>query len=186
MLYDLALVAHFLGLIGLFGGFIIYHRVMPGLRRATTGKEARPWLGLLAATPRMQEGGLGFLLVSGLTMAFLRWRGVFPWMVVGLTGLVLIGFLTGGVSGKWIGRVRHEVGAAGDGPFPGHLRGILSATTPWATTSAANGMALSLLWIMTAKPGWIGSLGVLVIAGVAGGWVGILVGSSKGTRETGT
>ena len=175
LVYDIALVVHFLGLIGLFGGFILYHRVVPPLRGATTGKEARPWLGLLAATPPMHQGGLGFLLVSGLAMAYLRWQGVLPWMVVGLVGLVLIGSLTGGISGRWVKRVGREVDSASDGPLPNPLRALLSASTPRAATSAANGMALSLLWIMTGKPGWVGSFAVLAIAGAAGGWLGTLV-----------
>ncbi len=182
LIYHIALVVHFLGLIGLFGGFILYHRAMPALRSASTVEEARPWFDVLAATGRMHIGGLGFLLISGLLMAFLRWREFSPFATLGLLGIVLIGFLTGGVSGRWLGRVGAELQTVGDGRLPSPLRTTLSESTPWVATSAANGMALAILWIMTDKPGWVGSVAVLCIAGAAGAWLGALI----ARREPGT
>ena len=156
---------------------------MPGLRASTTAKEAHGGLVLLAATPRMQQGGLGLTLLSGLVMAFSHWRGVSGWMVAGLVGFLLIGILIGTISGRWIKRVTREVESASDEAFSNDLRLLLTAAAPWAATSAANGMALSLLWIMTAKPAWVVSLALLIVAGAIGGWLGLAAGRRSPTVQ---
>src|SRR3954468_10007383 len=73
--YELVKVVHFLGFTALIGFFIIYSRAGPKLRAATDVKEVRTWLGLLAVAQPMVPGGAGMLTVSGLIMAWMRWRG---------------------------------------------------------------------------------------------------------------
>jgi hypothetical protein len=81
--YELAKVLHFLGLIALFGFFVLWPRAGVRLRAAATASEARSWLGLLEVARPMLPSGVVMLAVSGAAMAALRWRGAYPFRAVG-------------------------------------------------------------------------------------------------------
>src|SRR5262245_45220992 len=119
MLYQVILFVHFLGLIGLFGGFILYHRAIVRLRSSTSVGQAQGWLDLLGTTSPMLGGVMGLLVLSGLTLGYLRWEGAFPFMAVGLGGAVIIGILTGSSAGRWVKKMREEMSReAADAPIP--------------------------------------------------------------------
>src|SRR3954469_19157157 len=91
--YEIAKGVHFMGLIALFGFFVIFARVGEQLRTATTMHDVRGWLGVLEATRGMIPGATGMFIVSGGVMAWLRWRGPHPFMIVGFVTLIVIAAL---------------------------------------------------------------------------------------------
>jgi hypothetical protein len=160
--YELAKVVHFMGLIALFGFFVIYARAGERLRAAGTLAEARAWLGMLEATRGMLPGGAGMFIVSGATMAALRWRGAYPFMVVGFVTLLAIWVLWAMVGPRHLRAMRAVVGDA-EGPVsPAVARAILEPA-PWGTTGALNGAALGVLFVMTTKVGWVAAIAIVVL-----------------------
>jgi hypothetical protein len=61
-LYSLALFIHLLGLIAVFGAFVLLQNAGRRLRGVTTWQEARPWLDLLRSINGMVAGGLIMML----------------------------------------------------------------------------------------------------------------------------
>jgi hypothetical protein len=172
-LQAIALTIHILGLIAVFGAFVIQHRVLARLRRAATREEALPWAELLAATAPMMPSGAIMLLLTGGYMSK-AWMPLHPaWIFVSMATVAFIG----GVGFFLMGPFRRARRAAeGTGPlasgFPlSRAGGILHA--------AANGAALGTIWLMTAKPGWTESVIAAALPAVIGACVGARISEKK-------
>jgi hypothetical protein len=169
-IYSIALFLHFLGLITLFGAFAIYLRTGARLRAATAMEEAHSCLGLLESTNPMFPAGLMLLLASGVVMLITRWRSAQPWIVVGLVGLVAITAIGGVVSSRQLRAIR-DAAPADERSISAELERAIANRAPWLVTAALAGGALGIVWVMTIKPGWVGSIAAVTIATVLGAFV---------------
>jgi hypothetical protein len=168
--YELAKIVHFMGLVALFGFFMISVRSSMQLRAATQLTDVRIWLGVLQGARGMLHGGSGLLLISGIVMIALRWRGPFPFATVGMLTLLSIWALAA-VGGRHL-RSIHAAIPSGNGPIPDGLRAIILAPRAWAVTAAMNGAAVGALFVMTWKPGWIGAAITILLTSAAGATIG--------------
>jgi hypothetical protein len=168
--YELAKIVHFMGLVALFGFFMINLRSGMQLRAATQLNDVRTWLGVLQGARGMLHGGSGLLLISGVVMIALRWRGPFPFATIGMLTLLAIWALSV-VGGRHL-RAMHAAVPSGNGPIPDGLRAIIFAPRPWAVTAAMNGAAAGVLFVMTWKPEWIGAAATVLLTSAAGAMIG--------------
>jgi hypothetical protein len=169
--YELALVVHFLGLIALFGFFVIYSRAGPGMRRASDMATVHFWLRLLEAARPMMLGGALMLIVSGVAMAALRWRGPYPFTVVGLVTVITIWIAGALVSGRQVRSIR-AAAVAEVGPIPDDVARAVLDPSPWSTLFALNTAALGVLLVMTTKVGWLWSVAIVAGLAMIGGFIG--------------
>jgi len=128
-LYEIAKFFHFLGLVALAGFFIIYSRAGPQLRKAKDMKEVQTWLGVLQSTRPMMPAGAILLLLSGLTMGALRWKGPYPSMVVGLLTLLVIWIGTAIADGRHL-RAMRAAASGQTGAVPPELSRLILNPTP--------------------------------------------------------
>ena len=173
-LYDIAVFVHVLGVIALFGGFIIHHRAGARLRAASTVEEASPWFALIDATKEMFPGGLLMLLVSGIYMTYVRWRSMPPFIVVGLVAWVVI-MICGAVFAARQSRSIKAALAGTSGSLTESQRVVIHDRMPWLVVAVLNGMALGLVFLMSTKPSLLVSLVSLVVPALAGVFVGASV-----------
>ncbi|MFL5620757.1 MAG: hypothetical protein ACJ79A_20445 [Gemmatimonadaceae bacterium] len=167
--YELSKVLHFLGLIALFGFFVVWSRAGGKLRAAATASEARTWLALLDMTRPILPGGAVMLGVSGMAMAALRWRGPYPFMVIGLVALITIWVVWALVGARHLRAMRAAVGES-DGPLPAAATRQILDPRPWGVLGLLNGAALGVLFVMTTKLGWLAAVAVVVaLAALVGG-----------------
>ena len=166
--YNLALFVHFVGLISAFGGFVIVQRSGSRLRAARDMDEVRTWLPLLNSVGPMFGAGYGLLLLSGLYMAFARWRAALPWLVVAIVSLITLLVVGGIMVGRSL-RVMNAAAADARGSIPGELAQRIANPALWRTISALNGLAMGVVFVMTVKPGWVGSLAAVLVAATIGG-----------------
>jgi hypothetical protein len=159
--YELAKVLHFLGLIALFGFFVLWPRAGVKLRASASLTEARSWLGLLEVARPMLPSGVVMLAASGVAMAALRWRGPYPFATVGLLTAALIWLGWALVGARHLRAMRAVLGD-GEGAVTGHAAEVIRDPAPWGVTGALNGAALGVLFVMTTKLGWIASSAVVV------------------------
>ena len=168
--YELTKIVHFIGLIALFGFFMINLRAGMQLRAATQLADVRTWLGVLQGSRGMLHGGSGLLLISGIVMIAIRWRGPFPFTTVGMFTLLLMWSLSV-VGGRHVRSIRAAI-PSGNGSIPDGLRAIILAPRPWAVMAAINGAAAGVLLIMTWKPGWVGAAATILLTSAAGAVIG--------------
>jgi len=178
--YELAKIVHFMGLVALFGFFIINMRFSTQLRAASQLSDVRTWLGVLQGARGALHGGSGLLLISGIVMIALRWRGSFPFAAIGMVTLLLIWALSV-IGGRHLRSIR-AVLPSNNGPIPENLRAMILAPRPWAVTAAMNGAAAGVLAVMTWKPGWTGAAATVLLTSAAGAMVGNA--SIRRQRET--
>jgi hypothetical protein len=162
--YELAKVLHFLGLIALFGFFVIWSRAGGKLRAALTSSEARIWLGLLDMSRPMLPSAAVMLGVSGIAMAALRWRSAYPFIVVGLVAVIVIAVVWALVGARHLRAMRAAVGES-DGALPAAAAHQILDPLPWGVLGLLNGTALGVLFVMTTKLGWVAAVAVVAALG---------------------
>lgn len=167
--YNVALFIHFLGLIALFAGFAIYQRAGMRLRSANVLVEARIWLDLLMTTRGMFLGGSVMLLLTGLVMAWIRWREPIPWMTVAIVGLIAISMLAF-IANRGLRPFARPTAlhVRVSDPVPSDLTRAIEERSQWIMMGAANGMALAIVWLMITKPGWLMSISILLALALLG------------------
>ena len=176
--YELVKFVHFMGLIAVAGFFIIYSRAGPRLRAATDMKEVRVWLGLLEVARPMMPGGAMMLILSGLVMGWMRWRGLFPFMIVGLVTLGIAWATSARAGGRHL-RAMRAAATAESGAVPPELARVIGDPGPWSAMLAINLAVIGVILIMTLKLGWIAAPAVVVALGA----LGLLVGRAALGRE---
>ena len=164
--YELTKIVHFLGLIALFGGFAIHARAGGYLRGAKTLADIRGALVWLNVTRAMLNGGMVMMLVSGLIMVFLRWRGAVPFTTIGMIVLLLIGAVSV-INNRHL-RAISAATPPGDGSPSADLRAVILRPLAWTVALSRNTAALGVLIIMTLKTGWIASIAIVVVLAVLG------------------
>jgi hypothetical protein len=179
--YELAKILHFMGLVSMAGYSVFYARIGPRLRGATTVGDARTWLGLLRVARGMFHGGAGMLLVSGIVMVAMRWRGSFPFATIGMITLLVM-WLAGTVAGRHL-RAINSVLPTTDGPVSPALRAILLRPGPWTVGFATNLATLGVLFVMTLKPGWGVATGIVAAMAAIGAAIGRAAAQREGSRD---
>lgn len=175
-LYSVALYIHIIGAVGLFAGLGIEGVVYSNLKNAATVRQVQPWGGTMRLLRKVFGISFILLLVPGLYLVFEDW-GWTAWVISGLvllTALSGYGSMTGKKIGMTIGSLNgkeetltNEVRKKINDPF------LMRSYKVKLTT------ALGIIFIMTIKPGWIGS----IISVIAAFTLGLLLDLSSGQKE---
>jgi hypothetical protein len=180
--YNLALFVHVLGVVALFVAIGVQQWGGAQVRRADTLEHLRLWLGLVGASQNLYPAAIVLLLAGGLFMAGTAWSFTTPWIVValiGLAGMIVLGIL---VVGRRFAAIESAAPAGSSGPVPTDVARLVARPGVWACLFALNGTAIGILWLMTNKPGWAGSIaGVAVVTAVLGA-LGATAAKPKGNR----
>jgi hypothetical protein len=179
--YDVALFVHLMGLIAVFGGFVIYHRAGVRLRAARGVDQATAWLSLLDSAGPMFPGGLIMLLASGLFMTFTRWRTMQPWIVAGMIGLIMVWILGATIVDRHRRTMRRAL-VDQAGPLPPNVLQVIHNPLPWTMVAVLNGLSIGIVFVMSTKPQWL----VATIALAAPTLAGALIGGRVARRSDGS
>ena len=171
-LYGLALFIHILGVITLFGAFVLIQRTGNQLRAAESVEDIRLWMRILQPVRQMFASSSIFLLLTGLYMTWDAWDWDTPWVVVGIATVVMIMGLGNTLAGPSLRRIGMTAGKAQPGPVTDELRAAVREPKLWTVLSANNAAALAAIWIMTNKPGWVASIVIVGVVTVVGAFVG--------------
>ncbi|MGH7563906.1 MAG: hypothetical protein ACREK5_05740 [Gemmatimonadota bacterium] len=155
MLYSLALFLHVMGALGMFIALGIEWTILRNLPRATTAKEARGWLDPFLVLRRLYPWSFVAILVTGIYMMAVSWGGA-PWIVIGFFGLLALPAL-GGMTGRRMRRIGPAIGEA-RGDLDDSMRIRLADPILRLSLWLRIGLAVGIIYLMTVKPGWIGSL----------------------------
>jgi hypothetical protein len=171
MLYNIALFLHILGAIGYCITLAVIYVSVAGMRRAQTSGELATWTGI--AGSRLTRLALGLsglcLLVPGLYMVAVAWRGSLGWVLVAFAAYFVTGAAMGGFALRHIASVAQATrDLAHDAPLPTTLAAAAHNPLLWLVTNAVAGLLVGIVFLMTLKPDALVSVLVLVIALAAG------------------
>jgi hypothetical protein len=162
--YSLLIFLHVTGAVGIFAAWGMEAALLQRLREAITVGEARSGIGALRRQGRLGPAAMLTVLVTGIWMMAVAWRGG-AWMVTALAAVVVIG-MTGSVLG---GRAMSRLDAALAGE-PDRLTDDFGPAVGLLTIGLRVRFAIGIgiLGLMTIKPGVAGSLAIMGAALVAG------------------
>jgi len=168
----IVLFFHLLGVIKLFVAMGLIQQGGARVRSSRTVEEMRLWLTLLRSASRLFPVGSLLLLVTGLYLTARMWSFGTPWVVIALVSVVVMGILGGGAAGRGLARIGAAAFGAPPGPVSADLAQVARAPGLWIAATAANGMALGVVWIMVRKSGWIESIVAVTVLGALGAVAG--------------
>lgn len=166
--YHLALFVHLLGVLGLFMALAVELTSMLGARRAMTVEAVRAWNSVSRPLAIVFPITSLLILGAGVAMTFSLWGWGYAWIDVSLVLLILLSGLGAAVNGAYAKRIAAQVEALGQGPVPPELRHELNRPLHWTSVISMILLALGIVFLMVAKPDWLGSVITLVIALLVG------------------
>jgi hypothetical protein len=165
MLRSILLFVHVVGAMGIFVALGMEALALAQLRRASDAAVSRAALVALGAGQRVGGPSTLLLLLSGLYLATAYWRWQGAWIGLGLLGLVSVGAVGGLMTGRSVRRLRKGLETSATLALLAEERQTL-----WASFVIRAALLVAVLFLMTVKPGPVGSLATLG-TGVAAGLI---------------
>lgn len=182
--YPFAVFLHVVGAVGLGAAVGVEALALGRLRRAATTADARSWLRQLALGGRIGPYSMLAVLASGIWMMATVW-GHAPWISTAFAGMVAMGALAGGVSGRALKRLGAALQAE-RGPEPSaNVRARLGAPVLTASLWIRAGLLVGVLALMTVKPSGAAA-SALILTGTAALGLAASAGSLASARRKGT
>jgi hypothetical protein len=162
--YHYVLYVHLLSLfIGIGAGSVLLACLFQ-LRAARTLETAVPWGMLSGRTAKLFPVAILGLFATGAYMTHKFWTWSTPWIVVAIVVLLLLGVQGGGIGEHTAKKIQAAMQENGPGPLGPEARKMCLHPGLWVVEFTNLGMVLAVVWNMTQKPGWGGSIASVVIA----------------------
>ena len=174
-LYGIALFVHVVLAIALVGGSVWAHVTAVLIPKASTVEGLRSHVRFLYV---ISKSGLPIalgVLIPGIYMAFAGGHWGAGWPGVSLILFALAGVGAGAVLDPAVTKMQATLGETPDGPVTPALGAKLANPKVTFATWVMTGADLAIIFLMTNKPGWTGSI---VVGGVC-----LALGAAMGIRE---
>lgn len=183
MAYSIGLFLHIFGVILMFMGVGITIAAMVAMLFSKQVEQVRLWSFLAEKADGLIPVSVLFILLPGLYLTFTTWGWTMAWINISLVVLVVMSVMGPMINLKRIRRIHSAAVAEQDGIIPAGLYQAIRDKVLWNSVSIMTLLAFGLVWLMTAKPGLLASLWALVVAVIAGAFVGNAA-LKKGSTET--
>lgn len=160
--YSSALFLHVLAAVGIFVGFGLEWTGLRQLQRSTTLDQVRTWLPVVRGSARISMPSMIVVLLSGIYMARLAWRGA-AWIGVTFGALVLIIAI-----GAVITRPRMRAIAVAMSGESGKSDSALRDPMLTLSLDVRAALTIGILFLMTVKPELRQSLLAIAAATIIG------------------
>jgi hypothetical protein len=172
--YHYVLFVHLLSLfIGIGAGSVLLVCLFQ-LRAARTLETAVPWGMVSGKTAKLFPVAILGLFATGAYMTHKFWTWSTPWIVIGIVALVVLGAQGGGIGEHTAKKLQAAMRANGPGPLGREARRMALHPGLWVVEFANFGIVLGVVWNMTEKPGWGGSIAAVVVGYAVGAALALL------------
>jgi hypothetical protein len=183
--YHYVLYVHLLSLLLGIGAGSVLLTCLFQLRAARTLEQAVPWGVVSGKVAKLFPIAILGLFLTGAYMTHKLWTWGTPWIVLGIVGLVVLGIQGGGIAEHTAKKLQAALLANGPGPLGAEARRMTLHPGLWVVELSNFGVVLAIVWNMTEKPGWGGSIAA-VLVGYAVGVVVALLASRPPQEELAT
>jgi hypothetical protein len=183
--YTIALFLHVLGAIGLFVAMSLFLVSVVHVRQAQTVEQVRDWISLAAKTGQGIGGSSLILLVPAIYMVLTVWGFATPWVFASLIVFFLQWVLGPAIGGRHTTTVLQAARAAPLGSVSSALREQISSPALWLGEVIRIALLVGVVFLMTNKPGLVGTLIALGAALVLGLICALLFGRIGPSRQRG-
>jgi hypothetical protein len=172
--YHYVLYVHLLSLfVGIGAGSVLLVCLFQ-LRAARTVETAVPWGIVSSQVAKLFPVAIVGLFATGAYMTHKFWTWGTPWIVVGIVVLVVLGAQGGGIAEQTAKKLQAAMRANGPGPLGPEARRMTLHPGLWVVEFANFGIVLGVVWNMTVKPGWGGSIASVLVGYAVGAALALL------------
>lgn len=173
--YHVVLYLHLLSLfIGIGAGSVLLACLFQ-LRAARAVEQAVP-LGIVSGkVARLFPVAILGLFATGAYMTSKVWTWDTGWIDVAIAGLVVLAVQGGGIAEHTAKKLQAAMQANGPGPLGPEARRMTLHPGLWVVELSNLGLVLAIVWNMTEKPGWEGSLAAVLVGYAVGAVLALLV-----------
>jgi hypothetical protein len=172
--YHYVLYVHLLSLfIGIGAGSVLLVCLFQ-LRAARTLETAVPWGIVSGQVAKLFPVAIVGLFATGAYMTHKFWTWGTPWIVVGIVALVVLGIQGGGMAEHTAKKLQAALRANGPGPLGPEARRMALHPGLWVVELSNLGLVLGVVWNMTQKSGWGGSIAAALIGYAVGAALALL------------
>jgi hypothetical protein len=164
-LYQLLLFLHISGAAILFLGLGMEGILINNLKNSSSTGQAVSWVGTLKMLRAAFSLSAILLLLPGIYLALKNW-GMTAWIIIGIVLLFLLAGW-GSVTGKKLKGILFSL-SKDDEPLQNDVKAKLSDPSLVKSFRIKLTLALGIIFIMTLKPDWIGSIVTILAALVIG------------------
>ena len=166
--YHYVLYVHLLALfIGIGAGSVLLTCLFQ-LRAARTLEQAVPWGMVSGKVAKLFPVAILGLFGTGAYMTSDVWTWSTGWIDVAIAGLVLLGVQGGGIAEHTAKKLQAAMMANGPGPLGPEARKMTLHPGLWVVELSNLGLVLGIVWNMTEKPGWGGSIAAVLVGYAVG------------------
>ncbi|HEY1315792.1 MAG TPA: hypothetical protein VGF10_01100 [Gaiella sp.] len=166
--YHVMLYIHLLSLLVGFSAGMIETVCLFRLRGATTLEAAAPWGQLAGEIEKAFPVAIVGLFVTGAYMTSDVWTWGDSWIVLPIIGLAVLSVQGPLVAGRRGHAVKAALMANGPGPLGPEAQRMTRDRALWSAAMTNEALVLGIIWVMTLKPDWGGSVAALVVAYAVG------------------
>jgi hypothetical protein len=179
--YHYVLYVHLLALFVGIGAGAVLLTCLFQLRAARTLEEAVPWGRVAGQVGKLFPVAILGLFGTGAYMTSDFWTWSTPWIDVAIAALVVLGAQGGGLGEHTAKKLKAALFANGPGPLGPEARRMTLHPGLWVVEFSNFGLVFAVVWNMTEKPGWGGSLASVIVGYVVGAVLALLV--SRAPKE---
>ena len=173
--YHYVLYVHLLSLfVGIGAGAVLFTCLFQ-LRAARTLEAAMPWGMVSGKVAKLFPVAILGLFLTGAYMTHKIWTWSTPWIDLGIAALVLLGVQGGGIAEHTAKKLQAAMKANGPGPLGAEARRMTLHPGLWVVELSNLGVVFGVVWNMTEKPSWGGSIAAVVVGYAVGAGLAVLL-----------
>lgn len=159
--YSFILFLHIVSAFGILVSFGQEWMSLAGLQRSCTGEQIREAMKRFRVLPRIGGPSFTVALLSGIYLWEAAWRGT-AWTVMALVSLVVIAVIGAVLTGPRMASIGKAIAGKTDRE-PGAPQ-LLHMSALWASLQVRTGIAIGITFLMSVKPGPVGSVLAVAVA----------------------
>jgi hypothetical protein len=173
--YHVVLYFHLLALfIGIGAGSVLLTCLLQ-LRAARTLEQAVPWGTVAGQAGKLFPVAIIGLFATGAYMTSHFWTWSTGWIDVAIVALVVLGVQGAGIAERTAHKLKAALLANGPGPLGPECRRLALHPGLWVVELSNLGLVFGVVWNMTEKPGWGGSIAAALIGYGVGAALALLI-----------
>ncbi len=166
--YHVVLYIHLLSLFVGIGAGAVLATCLFQLRAARTLEQAGPWGMVAGKTGRLFPVAIVGLFGSGAYMTSHFWTWSTGWIDIGIAALVVLLAQGAGIAERTGHKLAAALQANGPGPLGSAARRMALHPGLWVVEFSNLGIVFGVVWNMTEKPGFGGSLAAVLVGYAVG------------------
>ncbi len=183
-IYSLTLFLHIAGALGFFAAFAVEWTGLRQIQHVVLADQAQAWMRILGGTRRLGMISMIATVLTGIYLTARAW-GAVPWIIIALAAVVLLIAMVTTLTRPRVAALGKAL-ATEKGTLSETFHGLANHPLLEISLKTRVAVALGIVFLMTVKPGLVGSLLTMAVAIVIGVVSALHIPFNQRAQEEGT